>query len=764
MFCAGENMKKALFHGKWNFFLFQKVAFRKSKFLAGMILFCALALPISESAAENQCSTLFGNHVQDIASEAEKFITHPATKAVITKALALAQENRWPVHVLEVGPEQRKIARIFVGVDVENKDDMQVYRSAFLPALPLDQGGVNAGTLPLEFAHVPNDQIAYVYGFLRTGAEAKDLVVRHNQPPTTYDQVVQYFLNYTPNSPISHYANLIGLNSAERENFQTYLSNYNFRGRVKSENCVAWCSSIELGRTHPEATTEERQHLFTVLGMARSYDPKEISSRLVHAANERHRVIFVFYRGSLGGREAFNDLSNNMTMEPKISYSAFIKGLKANNEKMLEAMKVIPDGSRVFFPIAAGASPEGMQGLIAHGKKLEKGIDVHLLVNGISEATLKSAIDEGEGKIRLHALFLGGNMRQLYRDGNLSVIPGYLADFPYLMKENNADFAYDAIVVRVSKPDAQGNHSLGMNHDMITTILETRPGIKIIAEINSNVPYVPNGAFIAKNRINASFESSSPLAGPVTLPTTAVEASIGEYLGQLVPSGATLQIGIGNVFGGIPYGFSQRRIDKLKIWTEMLSDPMMELIKQGRVDHTVTGFVFGSPELYKWLDGNKQVYLRSTAEVNDPIRIKQIEKFHAVNTALQVNLRGDANATHGPEGRLSSPGGQVEFMSGAARSLGGKAIIALRSTAKNGEVSSIALDTYHGSITTTHENVTHVVTEYGIAVLQGKSERHRAVALISIAHPKFRRQLAMEALHRKLIQAEDATNFADEVK
>jgi acyl-CoA hydrolase len=112
-----------------------------------------------------------------------------------------------------------------------------------------------------------------------------------------------------------------------------------------------------------------------------------------------------------------------------------------------------------------------------------------------------------------------------------------------------------------------------------------------------------------------------------------------------------------------------------------------------------------------------------------------------VNTALQVNLFGESNATMGPKGRISSPGGQVEFMTGAARSTGGKAIIAIRSTAKEGALSTIVLDMYKGPVTTPHESVTHVVTEYGVAVLRGKSEFDRAVALINVAHPKFRKEL-----------------------
>lgn len=139
--------------------------------------------------------------------------------------------------------------------------------------------------------------------------------------------------------------------------------------------------------------------------------------------------------------------------------------------------------------------------------------------------------------------------------------------------------------------------------------------------------------------------------------------------------------------------------------------------------------------------------------------IQNTEKFHAVNTALQVDLRGSVNAEMGPEGRLSSPGGQVEFMSAASRSNGGKSIIAIRSTAKNGEFSTIGLSLYKGNVTTPAESVHYVVTEYGIAVLKGKSESQRAVALINVAHPKFRKELAEKAVEENIISAEEGSTI-----
>jgi 4-hydroxybutyrate CoA-transferase len=229
--------------------------------------------------------------------------------------------------------------------------------------------------------------------------------------------------------------------------------------------------------------------------------------------------------------------------------------------------------------------------------------------------------------------------------------------------------------------------------------------------------------------------------------------------------GSYLQLGIGSTFGGLPEGLRGANRKDLVIFTEMFSDQLMEIIKQGFAKKASTGFAEGSEELYKWLDQNPKVKFLKTEHINDPARIAKMNNFNAVNTAIQVDLYGSVNATMGPNGkRISSPGGQVEFMSGASRSFGGKAIIALPSTKGGGEISSITLHLYPGPITTPRESVTHVVTEYGIATLQGKSERDRAISLIKIAHPKFRTQLADEAYQQGLLRETDLSLFQDSTR
>jgi acyl-CoA hydrolase len=319
------------------------------------------------------------------------------------------------------------------------------------------------------------------------------------------------------------------------------------------------------------------------------------------------------------------------------------------------------------------------------------------------------------------------------------------------------DFHYDAIIVRVAPKDDKGRYSLGPNNDMILSVIKARPKIKIIAEVNENVPDMGGDNYITEKMITAKFESRAALAGPPKVPFTEVEKNIGEYIGQLVPSNSYMQMGIGNVFDGVPSGITNHNVRDIKIWSEMFGDPLFDLIQNGNATTAEVGFAYGSGQMYNYLPGySDQIKIIPTEVVNSPGTIAALEAFHAINTALQVNLRGDTNATHGADGvRISSPGGQVEFMSGAARSKGGKAIIAIRSTAKNGELSTIVLDTYAGAVTTPNESVTHVVTEYGTAQLVGRSESQRAIALINVAHPKFRKELAQQALERRMISEQD---------
>jgi acyl-CoA hydrolase len=687
----------------------------------------------------------------------------------ITRELAkFAAENKLPFRWLEVGPPERRIKRLFVGIDATNSALVDAYLKRFNLDQPLDNGV--AGTLALEFQQERPDQY-YVTGVLRPGASQTDYIYRWGRPDMPRDVWWQQWvqggkLPADQEAGILAYGHLIELNKEEQANVKYYLQHSDVNKpndnvcKPKSDNCVAWTANIELGTSRPGANSDQRKHLFNELGVARAMAHFEIGRRLIHAASDRHTAIVTFYEGP-HGLESFNTkLESVLPPHPKMSYASILRNVKISSPAE-NAVQAIPDGAKIFIPIAAGASPDAITALVERAALMKKGFDLHVLVNGISSNDLRKGVETTDGKFRLNALFLGGNMRELYNEGKVAYIPGNLSDFTRMMRDpQNEQFHYDAIVVRVSKPTAEGRYSLGPNNDMIMTILKNRPGIKIIAEVNENVPFTTGENFIMENQITAKFESKSELAGPAVVPPSETDTLIGRNIGQLIDSGAYLQIGIGNVFSGVPEGLQEFKRKNIKISTEMFGDPMMDMINRGIVTKAETGFAYGSSSLYRWLDHNEKVVFKETEYVNSPGRVARLKKFHAVNTAIQVNLFGEVNATMGPAGRISSPGGQVEFMSGAARSEGGKAIIALRSTAKGDSVSTIVLDLYPGQLTTPAESVTHVVTEYGIAKLQGKTESERAMALISIAHPKFRQSLIEQAIAKRMITSSQALEIA----
>ena len=683
------------------------------------------------------------------------------TGELVDRLYGFAKKNNLSYQILEVGPAARRVKKFFVAIDMNDEKMVEQYLKEF------NLEDAQKPTLALEFGfEVVNE---YVSGVLRTSPDPKAKIYRWGKEDLTRDVWAQEWMiqggfNRYPKrkqNPVWGYSHLIQLNTDEAKNVKLFLKNPEERGPCKSDNCVAWTASIELGKTQKGATDEERKYLFNELGVSRSSAHYEIGRRLMHAASERHSGVVVFVNGEKGMKEFNGNLASFLPPEPQIPYTNIIKGLGHDPKgELMTAVGQIPDGGKIFFPIAAGASPEAMSALIQAAPALKKGFEITMLVNGINESTLRNGAELAGGKIKFKSLFVGSNMRKLHGEGYVKYVPGYLSDFPRFMKDPKmTEFKYDAIVVRVSPADANGNHSFGPNFDMIHAILEGNPKVKIIAEVNANVPFTTGDNFIHKSKVTAFFKSKAELAGPPVVPYTAVEKRIGEALGILIDDGSTLQIGIGNIFGGLPDGLASAKKKNLIISTEMFGDSLKQIMEKGIAKKAETGFAYGSGDLYKWLNKNKAVKFISTEEVNSPANIQNTEKFHAVNTALQVRLSGDVNAEFGPEGRISSPGGQVEFMSGAARSNGGKSVIAIRSTAKNGEMSTIVMDLYNGHVTTPAESVQYVVTEYGIAVLRGKTTSERAIQLINVSHPKFRAQLRDQAIEKNIITPADANEI-----
>lgn len=439
--------------------------------------------------------------------------------------------------------------------------------------------------------------------------------------------------------------------------------------------------------------------------------------------------------------------------------------------ELIRAVDKIPEFSdrrtRILVPIAAGASGLGVDALISKARHMKHGIELHMWVNGIPLPIMDKVRGAGS-KVKIVAHFLGPNMRKLYQDNLIELVPGYLAQFAARVKEQDPSYQFDVVMVRVSRPTKNNELSLGATCDLTCTVLKQQPSVMVIGEVNPLVPVTFVGKTdgiktdgppkklnaIPITRFAALFPSDSKLAYPEVVPTTSVEEAIGRHAASLIPNGSTIQLGIGNIFGGLPAGFRHHMRYNIRIWSEMMGDVLMEVMTDKIATEAVIGFGFGSQKFYDWLNLNPQVLMAPTADTNNTQRISKRPGFHAVNTALQVALTGEVNATTGSpdRGRISSPGGQVEFLLGASRSKNGKSIIVIRSTALvttatgSKMISTIVPRTYPVRDGSPSAFISHIVTEYGVAFIRGKSERERAIALIRISHPDFRNALFSQAI------------------
>jgi 4-hydroxybutyrate CoA-transferase len=345
-------------------------------------------------------------------------------------------------------------------------------------------------------------------------------------------------------------------------------------------------------------------------------------------------------------------------------------------------------------------------------------------------------------------LFTDHGMRKPVEEGRAFFVPVFLSDVPALFATRRVPL--DVAMVSLSPPDAHGLCTLGTSIDAAKTATE-HAGI-ILAEINEQLPRTHGATVVPFDRVTAFVHTDRPLHEALAGGVSAVENRIGEHIANLVEDGSTLQMGI----GAIPNAVLSRLGNKhdLGVHTEMFSDLLVPLIEGGVVTNrrkkvhpgrTVTSFVNGSRALFDFVHDNQLVEFHPCDRTNDTALIRKNPRVVAVNAALEIDLTGQVCADSIGHRIYSGIGGQMDFIRGAALSEGGKAIIALPSTAKNGQISRIVSTLKPGAgVVTTRGHVQYVATEYGIVDLHGLNLKQRAQALISIAHPDFRAELTRE--------------------
>jgi acyl-CoA hydrolase/GNAT superfamily N-acetyltransferase len=415
------------------------------------------------------------------------------------------------------------------------------------------------------------------------------------------------------------------------------------------------------------------------------------------------------------------------------------------------AMRHIPRGARIFVGSGAGVPVT----LIEHMRKRPQAFVDHEVVSILTLGDAPFADPALAGSFRHNAMFIGPNVRSAVEHGVADYTPIFLSEIPRMFRTR--EMPLQVALVSVAPP-RDGVCNLGVSVDVVKAAIESAE--LVIAEVNPQMPRVGGDGSVTLDRIDYFVEGDHALPEwPRREPVPEVE-QIGRHVGSLVRDGDTVQVGIGSIPDRVLSMLNER--NDLGVHTEMLSDAYADLAERGNITNarksihrgqTSASFVLGTRRIYDHVrEHGETIGLYPTDHVNDPFVIGQIDHMVAINTALQLDLTGQVCSDSIGERFYSGIGGQVDFLRGAARSRGGRPIIALPSTTRDGAISRIVprLDPGAG-VVTTRGDVHYVVTEYGVAYLHGKTVRERALALIEIAHPKFRPWLLGEAKNRRLV-------------
>ena len=411
----------------------------------------------------------------------------------------------------------------------------------------------------------------------------------------------------------------------------------------------------------------------------------------------------------------------------------------------LDAIKLVKNGDFIVVPSGVGEPPALLAALS------ERRLDFKNVVVSQILAMRKYAYIDPETieNVRNVTYFFGSATRAGGKAGWIDFVPSYFSEMP--MQIERGQIPADVVFSMASPMDAHGYFSLSLGADYTMAAIDKARAV--VLEVNPNVPFAYGNCHVHISRVSALVESTEPVM-EVGLPKIGpVQIAIGKYVADMIDDGSTLQIG----YGGIPDAVVMQLTGKhdLGIHTEMIGDGIMTLIESGAVTNRrknylpgkcIATFALGSSKLYRYLDRNPGVEIHPVDFTNDPYLASRNDNLHAINATLQIDLLGQCGSESLGQTPYSGTGGQADFVRAANRSRGGKAFIVLPSTAKDDSVSRIVPVLSPGThVTTSKNDINYVVTEFGVAQLRGKSAGQRARALIGIAHPKFRDELAAAA-------------------
>lgn len=414
-----------------------------------------------------------------------------------------------------------------------------------------------------------------------------------------------------------------------------------------------------------------------------------------------------------------------------------------------EAVQHIREGNTVYIHPGCAAPEQLVRAMVRRAPQLRDVKVIHLLTAGSADY----AKPEMSGHFRHVAFFAGANVRRAINEGRADFIPIFLGEIEALFA--NGSIPVHVALIHVSLPDEHGFCSYGVGVD--TTKAAAEHADMVIAQVNPKMPRSLGDSFIHLNKIDHLIEVEDDILEHPQGQISDIANKIGSNIASLIDDGSTLQLGIGEIPDAVLHYLDTKK--DLGIHTEMVSDGVVSLIEKGVINNekktlhpgkVIVGFVLGTRRLYDFIDNNPIFEFHPSSYTNDPFIISRNDKQVAINSALEVDLTGQVCADSIGYNFYSGIGGQVDFIRGAARSKGGKPIIALPSTAKDGAISRIVPHLKEGAgVVTSRGDVHYVVTEYGVAYLHGKTVQERCRALINIAHPKFREELTKFVKDRK---------------
>jgi acyl-CoA hydrolase len=424
-----------------------------------------------------------------------------------------------------------------------------------------------------------------------------------------------------------------------------------------------------------------------------------------------------------------------------------VKQYKAMSAK--EAVKVIKSGDHVHLSSVASAPQCLINAMCNRGRAGElRDVKIHHLH---TEGPAPYASAEFEGIFQHDAFFVGGNVRAAVQSGYADYIPVFLGETQRLYREKY--LPCNVAMIQVCPPDEHGYISMGTSVD--ATLAAVEMAETVIAVINPNVPRSFGDAMIPMNMVDIFVEDDTCLEPAHFSEADEIETAIGKHCAALIEDGATLQMGIGAIPNAVLSQLGNHK--NLGIHTEMFADGVLPLVERGVINGAnkvidrgkmVSTFLMGSQRVYDFIHNNPQVLMMDVGYTNDPFIIAQNPMVTAINSALQVDLTGQINADSLGTKHYSGVGGQVDFVYGASRSKGGKAIIAMPSVTHKG-VSKISPTLLPGAgVVTSRFHVHWFVTEYGAVNLYGRSMQERARLIISVAHPAHREALDKAAYER----------------